>query len=53
MTILSKKGADIVALRDLSSGIDVLFKTPWQVREPGFLGSGASTFERWIEAYPG
>jgi len=53
VTILSKKGADIVGLRDLRSGVDVLFRTPWQVRGPGFLSAGATSFERWIEAYPG
>ena len=53
VTVLSKKGADIVALRDLRSGVDVLFKTPWQLREPGLFGSASSSFERWIEAYPG
>lgn len=37
--VLPGKGADILAITDLRSGIDVLFKTPWNER--ALTGSGA------------
>lgn len=35
VTVLPDKGADIVELVDLASGVDVLFHAPWGLRQPG------------------
>jgi hypothetical protein len=35
VTVLPEKGADIYALVDVASGIDVLFKSPWGLQPPG------------------
>ena len=35
VAVLPGKGADIYELVDVSSGVDVLFKTPWGLRPPG------------------
>ena len=35
VTVLPEKGADIIELRHVPSGIDVLFKAPWGLRPPG------------------
>ena len=51
VTLLPGKGCDIVELIDRASGVDVLFKTPWRFgRRPIHT---PSSFESWIEAYPG
>ena len=51
--ILAGKGADIYALTDLRSGVDVLFKAPWGLRAPGLRTLRGTSMEQWIEAYPG
>jgi Domain of unknown function (DUF4432) len=51
--ILAGKGADIYALTDLRTGVDVLFKAPWGVRTPGPWTLRGTSMEQWIEAYPG
>ena len=48
-----RKGADIYALADRRTGVDVLFKSPWGTRSPGPWLRAASSMERWVEAYPG
>jgi hypothetical protein len=53
VTILPDKGADIYALVDRRTGVDVLFKSPWGIRSPGPWPRAASSMERWIEAYAG
>ena len=53
VTILPAKGADIYALADRRTGVDVLFKSPWGTRSPGPWLRAASSMERWVEAYPG
>ena len=53
VTILPAKGADIYALADRRTGVDVLFKSPWGTRSPGPWPRAASSMERWVEAYPG
>lgn len=53
VTILPDKGADIYALVDRRTGVDVLFKSPWGARAPGPWLRAASSMERWVEAYPG
>jgi galactose mutarotase-like enzyme len=35
VTVLPDKGADVVELRHVPSGVDVLFKAPWGLRPPG------------------
>ena len=53
VTVLAGKGADIYSLVDLRTGVDVLWKTPWGLRQPGLWGRASSSQERWLEAYPG
>jgi Domain of unknown function (DUF4432) len=53
VTILPAKGADIYALADRRTGVDVLFKSPWGTRSPGPWLRAATSMERWVEAYPG
>lgn len=53
ITILPDKGADIYALTDRRTGLDVLFKSPWGVRETGPWPRAGSSMEQWVEAYPG
>lgn len=51
VTVLPGKGCDILEVVDRRSGIDVLMKTPWGYgRTPV---TGATSAERWIEAYSG
>jgi Domain of unknown function (DUF4432) len=51
VTLLPAKGCDVLELVDRGSGVDVLLKTPWT---PGRIPVHApSSFEAWIEAYPG
>ncbi len=51
VTILPSKGSDLYSLVDRRSDVDVLFKSPWGLRKPPWVGH--SSMERWIEAYPG
>jgi hypothetical protein len=53
VTVLPDKGADIYALTDRRTGVDVLFKSPWGLRAPGTWPLAASSMERWVQAYPG
>jgi hypothetical protein len=53
VTVLPDKGADIYALTDRRTGVDVLFKSPWGLRAPGTWPLAASSIERWVGAYPG
>jgi hypothetical protein len=51
VTLLPEKGCDILELIDRRTGIDVLFKAPWGYgRRPVHA---PSSFEAWIESYPG
>jgi hypothetical protein len=51
VTLLPEKGCDILELVDRRTGIDVLFKAPWGYgRRPVHA---PSSFEAWIESYPG
>jgi hypothetical protein len=51
VTLLPEKGCDVVELVERTSGVDVLLKTPWAYgRRPVHA---PSSFEAWIEAYPG
>ncbi|HVX44417.1 MAG TPA: DUF4432 family protein [Mycobacteriales bacterium] len=51
--VLAGKGADIYRIIDRASGIDVLFKTPWGLRDPSLAPSRATSMEAWTERYPG
>lgn len=51
VSLLPTKGCDVYSLVDRASGVDVLFKSPWGVRQPPWAGT--TSMERWIEAYPG
>ncbi len=53
VTVLPDKGADIYALTDRRTGVDVLFKSPWGLRSPGRWAPAASTMEHWVQAYAG
>jgi hypothetical protein len=50
-TVLPGKGCDVVELVDRRTGVDVLFRTPWGFRRPP--AHVPSSFEAWIESYPG
>jgi hypothetical protein len=50
-TLLPGKGCDVVELVDRRTGVDVLFRTPWGYRGPS--ARAPSSFEAWIETYPG
>ena len=60
VTVLPDKGADIYALVDKTSGLDVLFKAPWGLEPPGAPpreGSGELEFlwnyeGTWQELFP-
>lgn len=53
VVVLPAKGADIVAILDRATGIDVLFTTPWQRRTlPGFA-PGADSEAAWLASYTG
>jgi galactose mutarotase-like enzyme len=51
VAVLPEKGCDILELVDRRSGVDLLFKSPWgHGRRPVHA---PSSFEAWIESYPG
>ena len=53
-TVLLDKGADIYSLEYKPKGVDVLWKSPWGVKEParGF-DSAFDSATAWLEAYAG
>ena len=55
VTLLPDKGADIYALRFKPRNVDVLWKSPWGLKAPGFgtPSFGASTETAWLENYEG
>ena len=53
-TVLVDKGADIYELVYKPRGIDVLWKTPWGLREQGRgVAMGFDSATLWLESYPG
>jgi len=53
-TVLVDKGADIYTLVHHASGVDVLWKAPWGLREPGRGVAPAPTSEvAWLEHFAG
>ena len=53
VVVLVNKGADIHALVDVATGIDVLFKSPWGARRPALWPAESTSLERWIGSYAG
>ena len=53
VVVLVNKGADIYALVDCRTGVDVLFKSPWGARKPGLWSTTSTSLERWIDSYAG
>jgi Domain of unknown function (DUF4432) len=51
VTVLPAKGADLLSVVDLATGVDVLFKTPWQPSHPG--GAAWDSQSRWLAQYRG
>lgn len=53
-TVLLDQGADILELTDKQSGVDVLWKVPYPVRDPGVGPAPAGdSFAQWIHYYRG
>ena len=53
VVVLPAKGADIYSIIDRSSGIDVLFKSPWGWQDPATLAPTGDTQRDWLALYPG
>ena len=53
VTLLPDRGADIHAVEDLRTGVDVLWKTPWGLRRRGGDTSSKGSAEAWLETYAG
>jgi hypothetical protein len=53
VVVLVNKGADIYALIDRRTGVDVLFKSPWGARQPSLWDESSTSLERWISSYAG
>lgn len=51
--VLPGKGADIVSLTDVATGIDVLFRSPWGRRDPTRLPSTSDSQLDWLARYQG
>lgn len=55
VTLLPDKGADIYSLRYKPRDVDVLWKSPWELKTPGagIPSFGASSETAWLENYEG
>jgi hypothetical protein len=53
VTLLPARGADIHAIEDLRTGVDVLWKTPWGLRRRGADNLEKGSAEAWLETYAG
>lgn len=53
VTVLPDRGADIHAVRDLRTGVDVLFKTPWGLRIRDDHGAPKGSGAEWAASYAG
>ena len=53
VTVLVDKGADILALVDRASGIDLLAKAPWGLRDPARAPGETSSFVAWLDRWSG
>ena len=53
VTLLPDRGADIHAVENLRTGVDVLWKTPWGLRPRGGAVAPKGSPEYWLETYAG
>jgi Domain of unknown function (DUF4432) len=53
VTLLPDRGADIHAVEDLRTGVDVLWHTPWGLRRRGDHSPRKGSAEAWLETYAG
>lgn len=53
VTLLPTKGFDVYEFVDLPSGTDVLFKTPWGLRDPATIPPLGTRKADWLARYPG
>lgn len=53
VTLLPHRGGDIHAVRDLRTGVDVLWKTPWGLRIRADDGSPVGSAAAWVNRYAG
>ena len=53
MTLLPDRGADIHAVEDLRTGVDVLWHTPWGLRRRGNDSPRPGSAEAWLDTYAG
>lgn len=51
--VVAHKGADIVSIVDVDSGIDVLFRTPWRRKALVSPPPGGDSQLDWLARYPG
>jgi hypothetical protein len=51
--VLPGKGGDILAVRSLPAGVDVLWSTPWGLRHAGAVASATDSHVGFVESYPG
>jgi hypothetical protein len=53
VTLLPDRGADIHAVEDLRTGVDVLWHTPWGLRRRGANNPRPGSAEAWLDTYAG
>jgi hypothetical protein len=53
LTVLVEKGADIFELRHEATGVDVLLKTAWGLRDPRHSSPSPTPLAQWVTRYPG
>lgn len=51
--VVPGKGGDILAVRWRPTGVNVLWESPWGLREKGSAGTGGDSLPTVIEQYPG
>lgn len=53
VTVLLSKGADVYAIEDRASGVDLLAKAPWGLRDPGLQPPVSSSLVGWMDRWSG
>ena len=53
VTLLPDRGGDVHAVRDLRTGVNVLWKTPWGLRIRASDGAAAGSAAEWVTRYAG
>src|SRR5690348_6179271 len=51
--VVPGKGGDIIAVRRSPDGPNLLWETPWGLRERGAIGTSGDSLVTLMEAYPG